>query len=252
MEPVTSHAEIAPYGAYALKAAYQRNLSLAMLITVAIAFSAAVAGWLIPGPATIVIGDFDPGRGSVRPTQPPIVRQSEPEIQVAGPSGAVVTGSAGIPKPVLDDAIIEDDAVILTRDELRDVVTYGPGTGQEGDQEGPPVGGFIAGVPDDDILPDRREWIRCEIYPEMVYQVQPKYPRAALTLQLEGKVYVAALIDKEGGVRNAEVAKSSGHDCLDSAAVRGAYLNKFRPGIQNGKPVMVWVTYKVEFSLKSQ
>lgn len=251
MEPVPCHADIAPYGAYALKAAYQRNMSMALLIAVGIALSAAVAGLLIPGPSTIVIHKDDDGGGSFHPTPPPISRPSEPPISGSNISRPAVTRGT-IPKPVPDDAVIDDDAAIKTKDELEEAVTFGPGTGQQGDEDGRPVGGFISAESGDDLFPKRADWIPCEVYPEMVYQVQPVYPREAITLQQEGKVYVAALIDREGGVRNAEVAKSSGVACLDSAAVRGAYLNKFRPGIQNGKPVMVWVTYKVEFSLKSR
>ena len=58
-----------------------------------------------------------------------------------------------------------------------------------------------------------------------------------------------ALVDREGKVRQAMVAKSSGTASLDEAAVQAAYKNRFKPGIQNGRPVAVWVTYKVDFTL---
>ena len=45
------------------------------------------------------------------------------------------------------------------------------------------------------------------------------------------------------------VAKSSGTQSLDEAAVAAATDNVFKPGIQNGRPVNVWVSYKVEFTL---
>jgi TonB family protein len=62
-------------------------------------------------------------------------------------------------------------------------------------------------------------------------------------------VWVKALIDKTGSVRRAMVVKTSGTSSLDDAAVKAAYNNKFKPGIQNGQPVHVWVTYKVEFNI---
>ena len=66
---------------------------------------------------------------------------------------------------------------------------------------------------------------------------------------MTGLVWVKALVDKEGNVRQAMVLKSSGTQAFDDAAVAAAYKNKFKPGIQNGRPVAVWVSYKVEFKL---
>ena len=57
------------------------------------------------------------------------------------------------------------------------------------------------------------------------------------------------LVDEDGNVMKAMVGKSSGTESLDGAAVEASYKNKFKPGIQNGRPVKVWVTYKVDFTL---
>jgi TonB family protein len=57
------------------------------------------------------------------------------------------------------------------------------------------------------------------------------------------------LVDKDGNVRDALVLKSSGTASLDEAAVEASYDCKFKPGIQNGRPVACWVTYRVEFVL---
>jgi TonB family protein len=46
------------------------------------------------------------------------------------------------------------------------------------------------------------------------------------------------------------VGKSSGTESLDEAAVEAAYKCKFKPGIQNNRPIKVWVTYKVDFILE--
>ncbi|MDF1544608.1 MAG: hypothetical protein P1R58_05850 [bacterium] len=37
-------------------------------------------------------------------------------------------------------------------------------------------------------------------------------------------------------------------DLLDDAALDAAFLCIYKPGITNGKPIKVWVTYKVAFS----
>jgi TonB family protein len=47
------------------------------------------------------------------------------------------------------------------------------------------------------------------------------------------------------------VAKSSGSNVgFDEAAVEAALQCIYKPAIQNGQPVAVWVTYPVEFKLK--
>jgi len=52
-------------------------------------------------------------------------------------------------------------------------------------------------------------------------------------------------------VLKAQIGKSSGTESLDEAAIEAAYKNKFKPGIQNGRPIKVWVTYKVDFILEN-
>ena len=61
-----------------------------------------------------------------------------------------------------------------------------------------------------------------------------------------------SVMDKDGTVRQAMVGKSSGTQALDEAAVAVAPKNKFKPGIQNGRPVACWATYRVDFNLESQ
>ena len=57
------------------------------------------------------------------------------------------------------------------------------------------------------------------------------------------------LIDTEGNVVEAGIAKSSEIDMLDEAALEVAHKNRFSPGIQNDRAVMVWVKYEVKFVL---
>ena len=84
----------------------------------------------------------------------------------------------------------------------------------------------------------------------MVYQNTPDYPRLAKQAGITGTVWMKVLIDEEGNVLKAIIAKSSGTASLDEAALKASYGNKFSPGIQNGRPVKVWVTYPVEFKLE--
>lgn len=243
-----------PYGAYALKATYQRNLSLAMLTTVCLVVLLCLTGWLVVAHAAPTDKSGGGGYPIPRPTdgrttldnhkinaipdQPPVSGTS-----VAPPE----TVRGGIPVPVPDNELSDNDEALLPdRDELIGLIDLGNpgGFGSEGD-------GTAMAVVEEEVIPKRTDFVPCEVYPEMVYQTEPDYPSQALRLKQEGVVYVQALIDKEGGVRDVVVFKSSGVDCLDAAALRAAFKNKFKPGIQNGSPVMVWITYKVEFKLSN-
>ena len=100
-----------------------------------------------------------------------------------------------------------------------------------------------------EIFPEEDEFVPVDIMPEMIHRETPEYPSQAKMRGDDGVVWVKALVDKEGNVRNAKIGKSSGSAYLDDAALRVAYKNKFKPGIQNGKPVNVWLSYKVTFAL---
>jgi len=94
------------------------------------------------------------------------------------------------------------------------------------------------------------EFVPAEVYPEMIYQTRPDYPRLAKAQGQTGTVWVIVLVNTEGIVEKALIAKTSGHPLLDKSALDAAYKNKFKPGIINGKPVACWGTYRVDFSLE--
>ena len=86
-----------------------------------------------------------------------------------------------------------------------------------------------------------------EELPQFVYKHNPDYPHEAFVAGISGRVWIKALVSEEGRVLKVIVGKSSGSRLLDDAAVKAAYKNKFTPGIQEGKPIKVWVTYPIEF-----
>lgn len=66
---------------------------------------------------------------------------------------------------------------------------------------------------------------------------------------VEGKVVVTIVVDKEGNVIDAKIAKTL-HPDLDQIALKAVGELKFYPGIQNGKPVKVQVSIPIQFKLK--
>ena len=101
----------------------------------------------------------------------------------------------------------------------------------------------------DEYLPSVDEFVPVEIYPEMIKETKPEYPKAAMDSGIGGTVWVQALVGKKGNVRKVKLARSSGHKELDDSALKAAWQNEFTPATQKGVPVAVWVTYKVGFSI---
>ncbi|MXZ17214.1 MAG: energy transducer TonB, partial [Rhodothermaceae bacterium] len=69
--------------------------------------------------------------------------------------------------------------------------------------------------------------------------------------QIEGRVIVRFIVDKEGNVRDASITKGIGGGC-DEEAIRVLTEHaKFRPGIHQGETVPVEMQIPVVFKLGS-
>ena len=231
-----------PYGAYELKAAYQRNMLLGLLITTTFIVSILLTSWLLARGAEIA-PVIPPG-----PADPPVESKFGPQTTMVVQRGPVHPAFAdvkkpGIPVPVEDDEIGDLDVTIVTKDEMAAIVdlSYSDiGIGE---------GTFPADNDMVDYIPGPTEFVSTEIYPELIHRVAPDYPRFAKKAKLEGTVHVKALVMPDGSVKEAIVFKTSEVKSLDEAALRVAKKNVYKPGIQNGRPVACWVVYQVIFSL---
>lgn len=237
-----SHMESAlysAYGAYELKSKYQRNLGFGTLITTSFVLLILIVSWLvqqmqseqaISDQVTVIrtIADLGP---------PPTLAKKPPQVQVNQPQ--VAAPKVGIPTPVADEEVVDDDVVLATREEMADIVAPDVTIGASED--------IKVDIAEDDYLPSIDEFVPVEINAEMIYYETPVYPRLAEQAGLTGLVWVKALVGSDGSVKDAVVYKSSGTPALDEAAIAAAPKNKFKPAIQNGRPVAVWVAYKVDF-----
>ncbi len=76
-----------------------------------------------------------------------------------------------------------------------------------------------------------------------------KYPEIARKAQLEGRVIVKFIVDKNGNVRDASITKGIGGGC-DEEAIRVITEHaKFKPGIHQGNIVPVEIQMPVIFKL---
>lgn len=232
-----------PYGAFEMKSKYQKNFLIGTLGMAAFVGLIVLTFWLIKvltpeedygdlGNVIVIktVADLGP---------PPSIAKKPPQVKVSQPD--VAAPKVGIPKPVADEDVLDEDVVLATREELAEIVAPDITIGSDDD--------IIVDIADDDYLPAPDDFVAVEIQPEMISTRQPEYPRLAKQAGITGTVWVRALISKDGKVLKAIIHKSSGTNSLDDAAIKAAKFNTFKPGIQNGRPVNVWVSYQVNFEL---
>lgn len=75
------------------------------------------------------------------------------------------------------------------------------------------------------------------------------YPEMAKRANIEGRVIVQFVIDKQGNVLNPEIIRGIGAGC-DDEVLRAIKRQSFTPGIQNGNFVKVRMKLTVHFRLK--
>lgn len=81
----------------------------------------------------------------------------------------------------------------------------------------------------------------------LVYRLQPAYPRLAQQAHVQGTVELRAIISKTGTIEN--LAVLSGHAMLVGAAVEAVKHWRYRPYMLNGEPIEVETEITVNFTL---
>jgi protein TonB len=237
-----------PYGAFELKRSYQKHLGLAIIIA-ALSFLAVIG--LVQLYSVITAEEEVEATRVVRIRTlselgaPPSVSQTQvPQLAVAQPQIAAAP-KVGIPKAVPDEEAPEE-VTIATQAEL----------GQISDLKAGVLGGEGGGdsiaieIPVEDYLPPPDEFVPFDELPVPINPGRPPYPELARKAGIEGTVWVKALVDKRGKVRDALVVKESGANAgFEEAAIQHAYTIAYKPAISNGQPIAVWVTYPVHFRL---
>lgn len=77
-----------------------------------------------------------------------------------------------------------------------------------------------------------------------------KYPIPAKNNNIQGRVYVTFVIEKDGSVSNAQVVRGIGSGCDEEALRLVNSMPKWTPGIQKGEPVRVKYTLPISFKLQ--
>jgi protein TonB len=93
------------------------------------------------------------------------------------------------------------------------------------------------------------DFVPYDTAPEPLYITKPKYPELGRKAGMEGTVILKLLVDTTGYVINVKVVKSL-NPAFDESAVKAAKTWRFSPAKQRDKPVRVWLSYPVRFTLK--
>jgi protein TonB len=174
---------------------------------------------------------------------PPSLSQQQAEQRIATPEHQIRPPASAVPTPVPDEEAPQE-VEMETQAQLADLAPVSPMED---------MGSIDVDVDKvvEELLPSPDEFIPFEEAPVQVVSVTPKYPELAQRANIEGTVWVKALVDKEGKVRDVLIVKDSGANAgFEEAAIEAGKQTVWKPAISNGQPIAVWVTYKVDFKLK--
>jgi periplasmic protein TonB len=126
--------------------------------------------------------------------------------------------------------------------------------GIEGGEAGGVVGGIPGGVPGPTPVPEPEQEAPIRIggpviAPVRVKVVNPVYSEIARKARVQGPVILEAIIDKQGNVTDVRVLRGLPMG-LSQAAAEAVRKWKYQPATMFGKPVSVYLTVTVQFTLQ--
>ncbi len=76
-----------------------------------------------------------------------------------------------------------------------------------------------------------------------------KYPQEAQKKEVEGRVVVTFVVEKDGSLTDVKVVRDIGFGCGEEAVRVIKRMPKWKPGTQRGKPVKVKMALPIQFKL---
>jgi protein TonB len=227
------------------------NKNLALVLPLAVAVHVVVLGgyvlaqlWSVPDVAEPPIQvSFYQAPPPPPPPPPP------PKPAAPMPKAPVQQAPAPVVQPVV---IPEKPPAPAPSDEGEGVAG-----GVEGGVEGGVAGGIPGGVPggvvggvEGGVVDEAPIRIGGEVVaPVLRTKVQPVYPEIARKARVQGTVIVEAIIDRQGNVTDARILRGLPMG-VSEAAVAAIQKWKYTPATLNGRPVSVYLTVTVTFTLQ--
>jgi len=233
------------YGSLEIKRAYRKNMAIG-IITGALIMIASISSYRLfanlhaaeisivraPAPDSVIL---------LPPPLPPIYDDfKSTRIAIERP-----IPKSGIPTPV-PEADAPENATLPTVDDLITLISKNM---PKSIDDLNPNSVLIANP--EEIIPDPSVFIPVDEMPQAIESIVPVYPEMARIAGVQGEVWGKAYIDKNGKVREVIIFKPSGANAgFEESAIAAARQTEWKPAISNGRPVGVWVSYKIEFRLR--
>lgn len=87
--------------------------------------------------------------------------------------------------------------------------------------------------------------------PIAIHTADPKYSKQARKAKFSGQVVVSMIVGTDGEPHNVHILRGVGMG-LDEEAMKAVEQYKFKPAMQSGKPVAVYVNVQVNFQIRDQ
>ena len=255
------------YGAYQLRALYQRHIMRALAIATAI-FALLVVFPLVAqllkealpmAPPKVL----DSGNKLITPPLTPDPITPLPPTAKPPVTPPPPPTMENVVSMVVDDKVAPEESEVPNQDELRDkqsgvrTIEGEPNTGNPNLEELLPEKGDAA----TNEVVDKHVYVSVEQMPELpggggqmaivlAIQRAVKYPTLALHNGVEGKVYASFTVNEKGEIVDLRIVKGLGSG-LDEETIRAIKsLPRFIPGKQNGREVSVSSTVPVTYRIQ--
>lgn len=236
------------YGAYKLRKKYNRNLLIGLLIGLIIITTAIVTPYLnakavenkkrAEREVLVQMEKLDTPNETVVPPPPP-----------PPPPADAIQQAKYVPPVVVDSVKPEDNVQLMTADQAQvevkdeEVVEVAEEVKEEVKEEEAEPEPFIV-VEEMPMFPGGEAELLKYVFEHT------QYPEVAKENNIQGKVIVQFCVTSKGTVDRATILKGV-DDALNAEAIRVVNsLPLFKPGKQGGKPVPVWYTLPINFTLK--
>ncbi|MDX9811874.1 MAG: energy transducer TonB [Bacteroidales bacterium] len=240
------------YGAYKLRKKYNRNVIIAMLISVIIFSTAVITPYLNAKAAErnqtereerqviVEMENLDQPAEAVAPPPPP-----------PPPPSDVVATTRYVPPVVVDSVKPEEAVQLMTADmamstiedrDVNEIVVIEEVQEEVQEEEAEPEP-FV-------VVEEMPMFPGGDVELLKFINEHTNYPEVAKENNIQGRVIVRFCVTAKGTVSQVSVLKGVDPE-LDAEAMRVvATLPPFRPGRQGGKPVPVWYMVPITFTLK--
>ncbi|MFT4061807.1 MAG: TonB family protein [Edaphocola sp.] len=248
------------YGAYELRKKYSKRAAIAGLISVGVVGGIFAATMIKPKEKIEAVAPVDvkdvqlaepPPMDPKKPPPPPPVAPPppvKPTVKFTPPiikKNEEVHEEEMIKEPPKDEKVVVGPADIKGSgdpDAIDPGLSSQSGTGKGGpvEEAGPPVDKIFTSVEQMPTPPfDVNQYLAKNI----------RYPAAAREDNIQGRVVLQFVVDKDGSVTDIVIKKDIGGGCGKEAERVVRSMPKWKPGKQNGQPVKVYFTLPVSFKL---